>query len=391
MPEGLDWERWCGPGPLVPYHPDIYAPRANPGWISFRPWSGGEVTGWGAHGFDQIQTALGMDESGPVELWTDGAKFAPPTFTAPEGRDRADKICCVPRVFFRYATGVEVEMTGEPVGGRISGGRISGGRISGGGIFVGEKGRIRIDRGICRSEPDEELAENAVRAARDQGGDHIQNWYDCIRSRQRPRADIEFGHRTATLCHLVNIARWTGRRLRWDPVKEEFIGDPVANAYLDALAKACVAFGRLIARVWEQPIEIIRAVIEYMKVAIRAVGELAQAMVLLAQGRFGEAKDKAKAAGVEIAGAMKALASSVLSSFGETGDALLDAFTAPYEGAARTVETFIEEGKTGFEELQRAFMSIWFPPSLPSTPVAGRGTDLELDPADDRRQQIARE
>lgn len=162
-------------------------------------------------------------------------------------------------------------------------------------------------------------------------------------------------------------------------------------AYLDALAKAFVAFGRLIARVWEQPIEIIRAVIEYMKVAIRAVGELAQAMVLLAQGRFGEAKDKAKAAGVEIANAMKTLAASVLTSFGETGDALLDAFTAPYEGAARTVETFIEEGKKGFEELQRAFVSIWFPPSLPPAPVAGRGTDLELDPADDRRKRIARE
>lgn len=228
VPEGLDWERWCGPGPLVPFHPDIYAPRANPGWISFRLWSGGEVTGWGSHGFDQIQAALGMDESGPVELWTDGAKFEPPTFTAPESRDRADKICCVPRVFFRYANGVEVEMTGEPAGG----GTLGGG-ISGGGIFVGEKGRIRIDRGICRSEPDEELAENAVRAGRDQGGDHIQNWYDCIKSRQRPRADIEFGHRTATLCHLVNIARWTGRRLRWDPVKEEFVGDPAANAYLD--------------------------------------------------------------------------------------------------------------------------------------------------------------
>jgi predicted dehydrogenase len=228
VPDGIDWNLWCGPGPLVPFHTDIYNPRANPGWISFRPWSGGEVTGWGAHGFDQIQSALGMDESGPVELWTDGEKFTPPSFTAPESRDRAEKLCCVPKVFFRYATGTVVEMTGEPAGGGVL-----GGGISGGGIFVGEKGKIRIDRGICRSEPDEELAENAVRAGRDQGGDHIQNWYDCIKSRQRPRADVETGHRSATVCHLVNIARWTGRRLQWDPVKEEFVGDKEANTFLD--------------------------------------------------------------------------------------------------------------------------------------------------------------
>lgn len=228
VPAGIDWDMWCGPTPLVPFHPDIYAPRAKPGWISFRPWSGGEVTGWGAHGFDQIQCALGMDESGPVEVWTDGAKFDPPTFTQPEGRDRAEKICCVPRVLFRYATGTVVELTGEPVGGGVL-----GGGISGGGIFEGEQGKIRIDRGICRSEPNEELAENAIRAGRDKGGNHIQNWYDCIKSRARPRADVETGHRSATVCHLVNLARWTGRRLRWDPAKETFVGDDQANALLD--------------------------------------------------------------------------------------------------------------------------------------------------------------
>lgn len=218
IPDGLDWNLWCGPGPVVPYHPDLFSPRANPGWISFRPWSGGEVTGWGSHGFDQIQSALGMDESGPVELWTVGPTYAPPTYREPEGRDRGEKICREPRVSFRYATGTVVELSDGPAGG---------------GLFIGEKGRIRIDRGIVRTEPDEELAEKAVRAGRASGGDHIQNWYDCIKSRQRPRADVEIGHRSATVCHLVNIARWTGRKLRWDPVKEVFVDDPDANTYLD--------------------------------------------------------------------------------------------------------------------------------------------------------------
>jgi len=69
VPAGLDWDMWCGPTEPVPYHIDLYTPRANPGWISFRPYSGGEMTGWGAHGLDQIQWALGTDDTGPGELW----------------------------------------------------------------------------------------------------------------------------------------------------------------------------------------------------------------------------------------------------------------------------------------------------------------------------------
>jgi hypothetical protein len=159
-----------------------------------------------------------MDETGPVELWTTGPKYDPPTYTAPESRDRGEKICRVPRVSFRYANGTVVDLADGPAGG---------------GLFIGERGRIRIDRGIVRTEPDEERAEEAVRAGRGRGGDHIQNWYDCIKSRQRPRADVEAGHRSATVCHLVNIARWTGRKLTWDPAKEVFVGDDDANTYLD--------------------------------------------------------------------------------------------------------------------------------------------------------------
>ena len=55
-----------------------------------------------------------------------------------------------------------------------------------------------------------------------------QNWLECIRSRKRPAADVEIGHRSATVCHLGNIAILTGRKLTWDPVKEEIVGDPEA-------------------------------------------------------------------------------------------------------------------------------------------------------------------
>lgn len=217
VPDGLDWDMWCGPAPLVPFNKDLFTPRANPGWLSFRPFSGGEMTGWGAHGLDQIQCALGMDDSGPVEVWTEGPKFNPPTYTQPESRARGDKICQLPMIFFRYANGVVVKLD-----------KGSGG----GGIFYGEKGKLDLSRGKVNTNPPE-IAEEINRQAKGADQNHVRNWIDCIKSRAKPVADVEIGHRSITVAHLGNIARWTGRRLRWDPVKEVFPDDAEANAYLD--------------------------------------------------------------------------------------------------------------------------------------------------------------
>lgn len=218
IPAGLDWDMWCGPVEPVPYHQDLYLPRANPGWLSFRPYSGGEMTGWGAHGFDQVQWALGMDESGPVEVWTEGPRFEPPTYDQPESQARGDKVGQETKVFFRYANGV-VMAPGNP--------------NMGGAIFVGEKGKVTINRGTFESDPEELAIEALRKRPADFNDNHMKNWLDCIKSRAKPVADVETGHRSATVCHLGNIARWTGRKLQWDPVSEQFVGDPDANHYLD--------------------------------------------------------------------------------------------------------------------------------------------------------------
>ena len=103
----------------------------------------------------------------------------------------------------------------------------------GGAIFWGEKGKLTIDRAICKSDPPE-LAEDALEKPRAGfNSNHLKNWLDCIKTRATPVADAEIGHRSATVCHLGNIARATGRRLRWDPVKELFPDDKDANALLD--------------------------------------------------------------------------------------------------------------------------------------------------------------
>ena len=220
VPQGLNWDMWCGQTEMVPYHKDIYTPRSNPGWISFRPWSGGEMTGWGAHGLDQIQWALGTDETGPVEIWTEGGPFQPPTYEKPTSIGVGNKICRRPLVRFRYANGVilKLEDTAPP----------------GGAIFLGEKGKITITRGKYTIEP-KELDEEAFKDGDVRlyvSNNHMQNWIDCIKTRNKPVADVEIGHRSATLCHLGNIARWLNRPLRWDPKTETFPGDAEANALL---------------------------------------------------------------------------------------------------------------------------------------------------------------
>ena len=218
IPAGLDWKTWCGQTDVVPYNIDIETPRAKPGWISFRPWSGGEMTGWGAHGFDMIQWALGTSMTGPVEIWTEGEPFAPPTWTEPTDRKIGDKICSQPLVRMRYANGILLKLD-------------DGGR-RGGATFIGDKGTIVIDRNYLKSDPAEIVSE-ATKGMRFAGGDNIRdhqrNWVECIKSREMPIADVEIGHRSATVCHLGNIARWAGRKLQWDPEKETFVGDDQAN------------------------------------------------------------------------------------------------------------------------------------------------------------------
>lgn len=202
-PDGDDWDRWQGPTAYRPFHPSLQF-----GWMGWRDYSGGEMTNWGAHGVDQIQWALGMSQTGPVEIW--------PVTPGPNGKVR-----------MRYANGVIVsyELNRGPQGG---------------GIFVGENCKIEINRNKFVTNPPDFVRDPpkpAVAEVWEGPGwiarPHLQNWLDCMRSRQRPNADVEIGHRSITVCHLANIVRQLGRRVRWDPDREHFPGDDEANAYLD--------------------------------------------------------------------------------------------------------------------------------------------------------------
>jgi predicted dehydrogenase len=240
-PEGLNWDRWCGPNQLVPYHTDIYLSRipyvrehypaqpaekyaVGPGWMSFRPYSGGELANWGCHGLSMVQWALGMDRSGPVEVWVEPAEKLPKVvYENPDTRDRGDALCGKGIIHYRFVGGVVLKLSGTDA------------RLGGGATFMGDKGKITIFRGGYECDPqgldEDPLPADAIRVYRNDH--HMGNFFRCVRSRQDPIMNVESGHRVATLCHLGNIARWLGRPLKWDPEKEVFPGDDEANQYLD--------------------------------------------------------------------------------------------------------------------------------------------------------------
>ena len=200
-PPEMDWDLWCNQTALTPFSPELHPGLGR--WARYREYCGWLVTGW-VHAFDQIQRALGTDDTGPVEIW--------PEQSGPNAR-----------VSLRYARGTLLKLDmPEDKGPRM------------GGIFVGEKGKIEINRNRLAANPPE-LIENAPPAADKSeyasvSHEHIRNWVHCMRTREKPVASAAIGHRSTTVCHLINICRELGRKLHWDPVEEKFVGDEEANA-----------------------------------------------------------------------------------------------------------------------------------------------------------------
>jgi len=223
VPEDLDWNMWCGPVGPVSFNKELFVPRGRPGWLSFRNFAGGEMTGWGTHGFDQLQCALGKDDTGPVEIFVEGGKLVPPVFDQPTEKRVGDEICSKPALAFKYADGTLVKLNWDVPWN-------SGQR--GGAIFFGEKGTVEIVRSGMISDPKELAEEYLKEHAGHRLPSHETDWINCIYDGKTPIGDIETGLRTAGICHILSIARYVGRSLKWDPLKEEFIGDAEANTWL---------------------------------------------------------------------------------------------------------------------------------------------------------------
>ena len=218
-PASLNWDLWQGQTPDVPYLEE----RCH---YTFRWWeeySGGQMTDWGAHHLDIAQWAIGA-----VPEYVEGRASYPAV------RDGFN----VPVDFqatYRYPQGVVMTVSDEGRNGIM---------------LTGSRGRIFVNRGTIEGKPVDELATNPLpreqfnlyasdnlgrpqRAGKlDAIMNHMGNFFDCVQSREAPLSDVESQHRSASTCHLGNIAMRLKRPLEWDGQREIFSDDAEANALL---------------------------------------------------------------------------------------------------------------------------------------------------------------
>ncbi len=220
MEPGLDWDRWCGPGPVAAYNENL-SPRGEcktfPNWRQTREYGGGMITDWGAHHIDIAHWGLGMDENGPVQI------------IAPKDHDSAKR-----GAQLVYASGVVLTHAEGSAGATFYGtdGEVEVGRgkfrltLKGETKFSnldsakGKASKTSVEREYTLAER-EFLADPKVKLY--QSKDQIQDFLACVKSRQKPICDVGIGASSAIACHLMNFAYWHGANIKWDPAANKFI------------------------------------------------------------------------------------------------------------------------------------------------------------------------
>lgn len=226
VPDGLNWDLWLGQAPWAEFCKQRYDP--------FRWWfeySGGFMTDWGAHHLDIVHRALGVEDAGPLAV--DGRAELP----------QIENGYNTPRKFtvdFTYPDGVTVQV-------RLS-------DEENGILFEGDEGRIFVNRGRLTGKPVERLSRDPLPASAvrlDNGTHylgtanyiHLREFFECLRTGKRPISDVASQHRSATACHLANIAMRLGRRLQWNAATERFVGDEEADSFLSRSPRQGYGFG----------------------------------------------------------------------------------------------------------------------------------------------------
>ena len=216
VPGNLNFNQWMGPlnDPKIHYHPDLCPPISlDPekneqlwgAWRWYQETGNGYTADWGAHMFDIAQAAIGMDGSGPIEFIPAGYKGT--VYST-----------------MKYANGIV--MTEQP---------FQEDNDAAQGIkFIGDKGWLKVARGYIEcSDPSllEKKEQKVGKGEYEVSAPHMQNFVDCVRSRENPIAPVEVGCSTNTLCCLQNIARELGRPVHWNPATLSFEGDKEAEAH----------------------------------------------------------------------------------------------------------------------------------------------------------------
>jgi predicted dehydrogenase len=204
VPSTFAHNRWLGPAPWREYNRQLC--HYNFRFIS--DYSGGQMTNWGAHHLDIVQWALGMDSSGPISVEGSGEFHAKGPFDTATAVD----------LTYRYPGDLPVycRTTAERTGVK----------------FTGTKGTLSVGRGLLEAEPASLLdrPDRSDDVSIQTSSNHYLDFLESVRTRNAPVAPAEAGHRSATVCHLGNIAIALGRLLTWDPQREIFPDDPEATA-----------------------------------------------------------------------------------------------------------------------------------------------------------------
>jgi predicted dehydrogenase len=195
-PADLDWDAWCGPAPLYPFHEFLLG--STEGWGKYRDYDGGGttwgMTGFGTHAFDQIQWALDKDKELPVEI--EATEPNHPTNRSP--------------FTMTYADGTQIVIREEGESNNAFGG-----------FLYGDKGKAEITRGQFRTNP-KEIADAIPPDIRRDELDHVKNWLECIKTRETPRTSVEIAHYHTLLCNFGVICREVPGKLKFDSKTETF-------------------------------------------------------------------------------------------------------------------------------------------------------------------------
>ena len=210
VPPGLDWDMWLGPAPWRPFC-DFGDDGCHYQWRWIMDYSGGQMTDWAGHHIDIANWALDLDHTGPVEI--EGA-----------GEFPEDGLYNVPmryHVECKFANGIPMTIANNT-------------EIDQGVRWYGEKGWVFVRRGAIDANPksllDEVIGPDEIKLYVSR--DHKQDFLNCVKSRREPIAPVEVGHRSISVALLGEIAMLTGRKIKWDPDKEEILNDPGASALL---------------------------------------------------------------------------------------------------------------------------------------------------------------
>ncbi len=208
IPEGFNYDKWLGQAPYEPYFKDRVRGIWNGGWRCFWEYGSRKNGDWGAHHFDIIQWALGMDDSGPTHF-------------VPKGYN-GEKYS-----YYTYDTGVKV-IRDHPKSREMI-------------TFVGTEGTVEVSRaGILKTSNSRlrnisfKLSDENLYVSRDHG----QNWIDSMYSRKQTICPAAVGHRTASVCQLLGIAERLQRPVRWDPKIEQILGDEEAKRWMSRPRRA---------------------------------------------------------------------------------------------------------------------------------------------------------